>query len=82
MRLDHLIAQAGLPQRGPQPGHQGLQRVAGVGRRLLFPEPFDQRVGGHDLARVERQQDHQQAHPVPADLYRPAGLVVHREGAQ
>jgi hypothetical protein len=82
MRLDHLVAQAALAQRGAQPGNQGLQRIARVGRRLVLPEPLDQRVGGHHPAHVERQQDEQHAHPVPADSHRPARLVVDREGSQ
>jgi hypothetical protein len=77
--LDRLVAQAGLAQGGAQPGDQGLQRITRAGGRLVLPEPFDQRVGRHHPARVEGQQDEQQAHPLPADLRRPASLVEHRE---
>ncbi len=46
MRFDHLVAEATLAQRGAQPGNQGLQRVARVGRRVVLPEPVDQRAAG------------------------------------
>ena len=46
-RIDAVAFEAqaldgGEAQRGAQPGDQGLQRVARIGRRLVLPEPLDQ----------------------------------------
>ena len=57
-----------LGQRAAQPGHQGLQRVRGPGRRLIGPEPVDELAGRDQLAGAQRQHDQQRAQPGPADL--------------
>ncbi len=81
-RLNHAVGHARLPERDPQPGDEGLQRVGRVSRPLVRPEPVDQRVGRHDAPRVQGEQDEQRAHPVPAHAHRTARRVAHLERAE
>jgi hypothetical protein len=67
VRFDHLI-QAGPAQLGPQPGHQGLQRVAAVGRRFVRPDLVGQRARRHDTPGLQSQQNEQNAQLAPAEV--------------
>jgi oleandomycin transport system ATP-binding protein len=69
-----------LGQHPAQPGDQRLQRVHGLGGRVLAPHAVDQPRGGHHPARVQRQQDQQRAQPRPGDLHRVpvVGLDLHQ----
>ncbi|GAA3436740.1 hypothetical protein GCM10018954_063490 [Kutzneria kofuensis] len=54
-------------QRPPQPRHLRLQRVGGVGRRVLPVQAVDEPVGRDDLAGVQQQPREQGPHPWSAD---------------
>jgi hypothetical protein len=47
----------GPAEFGPQPGDEGLQRVAGVAGCLVGPQLFGQRAGRRDTPGVQRQQN-------------------------
>ena len=81
-RLNHAIRHSRLPERDPQPGDKGLQRVGRVSGPLGRPQPVDKRVGRHHAPRIKGEQDEQRAHPVPAHAHRPARRVAHLERAE
>ena len=70
-----------------QPGDQALQGVRGFGRRVLPPDPVDERRLRHHAAGTQRQSDQQPPQPraghvrqgtvVRADLQRPQHRDLH-----
>jgi hypothetical protein len=63
--LDHQIR----AQRRPQPRHQRLQGIAGIGGLLVRPQPAGQHPGGHHPARLQREQREQQAQLPAPDVH-------------
>jgi hypothetical protein len=46
-------------ERLAQPRDVDLHRLGGSRRRLVAPEPVDQAIGGHDLARIHHEDREQ-----------------------
>ncbi len=77
----------GRPGHVPQPGHQGLERVAGVGRAAPVLAVTGPQVPGQPLrrdraSRVQGQPDQQCTQPRAAQLHELPGFVAHFQRAQ
>jgi hypothetical protein len=81
VRFDHVI-EPGAAEFGPQPRHQGLQGVTGIGRRFTGPDLLGQGTRGHDTPGVQGQQNEQDAQLTPADTDGVPGPVPHLKRAK
>jgi hypothetical protein len=69
--------------RGPGAGHQHLQRLAGIGRRLVGPHLIDQLVVGQPARTGVHECAQERGGTVAGDLVAfPGDLVEHRETRQ
>jgi hypothetical protein len=57
-----------LADRVPQPGYEGLDRIAGGGRKGVCPQVGYESVDGHSTTRADRQPDEQAAQTCAAAI--------------